>query len=177
MKKTIIFILSILLIGCDEEPVKVVYNEEIRPSPFCFTEPNVTEAVYIENGDILEFKTCGVWVGAIVLESSKDKYVWVPEDSLFPPFLSVKKSNITFQSYCLLEDSLVGGLEPNTYYRFRMALFAGGKCNYSFSKSVKETVMNEGFQFLEHDKIPPGDAGISTGQLIGGIFNYFNKSK
>jgi len=28
--------------------------------------------------------------------------------------------------------------------------------------------------FLEHNKIPPGDAGISTGQLIGGLFKYIS---
>jgi len=44
--------------------------------------------------------------------------------------------------------------------------------NYSFSRSIKEKVINEGFSFLEHDLIAPGDAGISTGQLIGGLFKY-----
>ena len=29
-------------------------------------------------------------------------------------------------------------------------------------------------KFLEHDKIPPGDAGISTGQLIGGLFKHLS---
>lgn len=59
----------------------------------------------------------------------------------------------------------------------KIGLTGGVAYNYSFSKSVKQSVLNQGFQFLEHDNIPPGDAGISTGQLIGGIFNYINDSK
>jgi hydrogenase maturation factor HypF (carbamoyltransferase family) len=44
--------------------------------------------------------------------------------------------------------------------------------NYSFSTTIKKEVQDAGFQFLEHNLVPPGDAGISIGQLIGGIYKY-----
>jgi hydrogenase maturation protein HypF len=56
----------------------------------------------------------------------------------------------------------------------KIGLTGGVAYNYSFSKTIKEIVTQSGFEFLEHVLIPPGDAGISTGQLIGGIFR--NKS-
>jgi len=52
----------------------------------------------------------------------------------------------------------------------KIGLTGGVAYNYSISKTMKEDINLEGFQFLEHNLIPPGDAGISTGQLIGGIF-------
>ncbi|MHA2281423.1 MAG: carbamoyltransferase HypF [Promethearchaeota archaeon] len=52
----------------------------------------------------------------------------------------------------------------------KIGLTGGVAYNYSFSKAVKEKVLQSGLIFLEHDTIPPGDAGISTGQLIGGLF-------
>ena len=52
--------------------------------------------------------------------------------------------------------------------------FTGGVAyNYSISKVIKEDIILDGFEFLEHNLIPPGDAGISTGQLIGGIFKSY----
>jgi hydrogenase maturation protein HypF len=56
----------------------------------------------------------------------------------------------------------------------KIGLSGGVAYNYSFSKTIKNMVLKSGLQFLEHSKIPPGDAGISTGQLIGGIFKYLN---
>jgi len=53
-----------------------------------------------------------------------------------------------------------------------IGLTGGVAYNYSFSRSIKEKVINEGFLFLEHNFIAPGDAGISIGQLIGGLFKY-----
>lgn len=53
-----------------------------------------------------------------------------------------------------------------------IGLTGGVAYNYSFSKIIKEKVNNKGFLFLEHNLTAPGDAGISTGQLIGGIFKY-----
>ena len=53
-----------------------------------------------------------------------------------------------------------------------IGLTGGVAYNYSFSRSIKEKVINEGFLFLEHNLIAPGDAGISIGQLIGGLFKY-----
>ncbi|MFX1500621.1 MAG: carbamoyltransferase HypF [Promethearchaeota archaeon] len=53
-----------------------------------------------------------------------------------------------------------------------IGLTGGVAYNYSFSKIIKEKVNNKGFMFLEHNLIAPGDAGISTGQLIGGIFKH-----
>ena len=53
----------------------------------------------------------------------------------------------------------------------KIGLTGGVAYNFLFSKAIKDTVLKNGLEFLEHDKIPPGDAGISTGQLIGGLFN------
>jgi len=54
-----------------------------------------------------------------------------------------------------------------------IGLTGGVAYNYSFSNAIKQKVIHNGFKFIEHNLIPPGDAGISTGQLVGGIFNYF----
>jgi len=56
----------------------------------------------------------------------------------------------------------------------KIGLTGGVAYNYSFSNIIKETILKKGLMFLEHNKIPPGDAGISTGQLIGGLFKYIS---
>jgi hydrogenase maturation protein HypF len=56
----------------------------------------------------------------------------------------------------------------------KIGLTGGVAYNYSFSNTIKETVLKKGLMFLEHNKIPPGDAGISTGQLIGGLFKHIS---
>jgi len=57
----------------------------------------------------------------------------------------------------------------------KIGVSGGVAYNYSFSNSVKETVLSEGITFLEHNSIPPGDAGISIGQVIGGLFKYYKE--
>ena len=54
----------------------------------------------------------------------------------------------------------------------KIGLTGGVAYNKLFSNAIKDTVLKNGLTFLEHNKIPPGDAGISTGQLIGGYFKY-----
>jgi len=54
----------------------------------------------------------------------------------------------------------------------KIGLSGGTAYNYSFSNTIKQEVIKNGCTFLEHNLIPAGDAGISIGQLIGGIFNY-----
>ncbi len=54
----------------------------------------------------------------------------------------------------------------------KIGLSGGTAYNYSFSNTIKQEVKKNGYIFLEHNLIPAGDAGISIGQLIGGIFNY-----
>jgi len=54
----------------------------------------------------------------------------------------------------------------------KIGLTGGVAYNKLFSNAIKDTVLRKGLVFLEHDKIPPGDAGISTGQLIGGYFKH-----
>jgi len=54
----------------------------------------------------------------------------------------------------------------------KIGLTGGVAYNSLFSNAIKDTVLKNGLTFLEHDKIPPGDAGISTGQLIGGLFKH-----
>ena len=56
-----------------------------------------------------------------------------------------------------------------------IGLTGGVAYNYSFSTTIRNEVREAGLKFLEHDQIPPGDAGISIGQLIGGIFKYDEK--
>ncbi len=55
----------------------------------------------------------------------------------------------------------------------KIGLTGGVAYNYSFSKSIKDHINQAGYRFFEHETIPPGDAGISTGQLIGGLFKYY----
>jgi len=52
----------------------------------------------------------------------------------------------------------------------KIGLTGGVAYNYSFSRTVKEKVFQSNLQFLEHNKIPPGDGGISIGQLVSGVF-------
>jgi len=54
----------------------------------------------------------------------------------------------------------------------KIGLTGGVAYNKLFSNAIKDTVLKNGLTFLEHNKIPPGDAGISTGQLIGGYFKH-----
>jgi len=54
----------------------------------------------------------------------------------------------------------------------KIGLTGGVAYNNLFSNAIKETVLKKGLTFLEHNKIPPGDAGVSTGQLIGGLFKH-----
>ncbi len=53
-----------------------------------------------------------------------------------------------------------------------IGLSGGVAYNYAFSNAIKKSITENGFSFIEHNLIPPGDAGISTGQLIGGLFEY-----
>ncbi len=57
---------------------------------------------------------------------------------------------------------------------YKIGLTGGVAYNYSFSKVIKETILKEKIQFLEHEIVPSGDAGISTGQLIGALFQFLN---
>jgi len=53
-----------------------------------------------------------------------------------------------------------------------IGLTGGVAYNGAFSKAIKERIIKGGFSFIEHNIVPPGDAGISVGQLIGGTFKY-----
>ena len=53
-----------------------------------------------------------------------------------------------------------------------IGLTGGVAYNGAFSKAIKETIIKGGFSFIEHNLVPPGDAGISVGQLIGGYFRH-----
>ena len=54
----------------------------------------------------------------------------------------------------------------------KIGLTGGVAYNQMFSKTVKERVIQKGYNFLEHNLIAPGDAGISTGQLVGALFKH-----
>jgi hydrogenase maturation protein HypF len=53
-----------------------------------------------------------------------------------------------------------------------IGLTGGVAYNYSISQAIREEISQEGFHFFEHNLIAPGDAGVSTGQLIGGLFQH-----
>ena len=54
----------------------------------------------------------------------------------------------------------------------KIGLTGGVAYNRLFSTAIKKSVQDSGLKFLEHDKISPGDAGISIGQLVGGLFQH-----
>jgi hydrogenase maturation protein HypF len=54
----------------------------------------------------------------------------------------------------------------------KIGLTGGVSHNSLFSNTIKKKVQENSLTFLEHNKIPPGDGGISTGQLIGGYFKH-----
>ncbi|MHA1255439.1 MAG: carbamoyltransferase HypF [Promethearchaeota archaeon] len=54
----------------------------------------------------------------------------------------------------------------------KIGLTGGVAYNQMFSKTIKERVIQKEYIFLEHNLIAPGDAGISTGQLIGALFKH-----
>lgn len=54
----------------------------------------------------------------------------------------------------------------------KIGLTGGVAYNRLFSSTIKKKIKDNGLTFLEHSNIPPGDAGISTGQLIGGYFQH-----
>jgi len=53
-----------------------------------------------------------------------------------------------------------------------IGLTGGVAYNRLFSNAIKRIIQKSGMKFLEHNKIPPGDAGISIGQLVGGLYKY-----
>ncbi len=54
----------------------------------------------------------------------------------------------------------------------KVGLTGGVAYNRLFSSALKKVIQNNGMIFLEHNKIPPGDAGISVGQLVGGLYQH-----
>ena len=45
--------------------------------------------------------------------------------------------------------------------------FSGGVAyNDAITRSIRETVADAGLEFLAHDRVPPGDGGISYGQAV-----------
>ncbi len=53
-----------------------------------------------------------------------------------------------------------------------IGLSGGVAYNYLFSQTIKKNILESGFSFIEHNLIPPGDGGISIGQLVGGLFKH-----
>jgi len=56
----------------------------------------------------------------------------------------------------------------------KIGLTGGVAYNCLFSNAIKDIILKNGLTFLEHNKIPPGDAGISIGQLIGGLYRHIS---
>ncbi|MBN1214126.1 MAG: carbamoyltransferase HypF [Candidatus Lokiarchaeota archaeon] len=54
----------------------------------------------------------------------------------------------------------------------KIGLSGGVAYNYDFNYTIKKKIIDSGLKYIEHNLIPPGDGGISIGQLIGGLFNY-----
>ncbi|MFX0043173.1 MAG: carbamoyltransferase HypF [Candidatus Hodarchaeota archaeon] len=57
----------------------------------------------------------------------------------------------------------------------KIGLTGGVAYNFAFSNAMKEEVNQAGYQFLEHHLVAPGDAGISTGQLIAGFYQFIKE--
>ncbi len=57
----------------------------------------------------------------------------------------------------------------------KIGLTGGVAYNFAFSNAIKEEVNQAGYQFLENHLVAPGDAGISTGQLIAGFYQFIKK--
>ena len=54
----------------------------------------------------------------------------------------------------------------------KIGLTGGVAYNQMFSKTIRESVIQNGYIYLEHNLVAPGDAGISSGQLIGALFKH-----
>ena len=54
----------------------------------------------------------------------------------------------------------------------KIGLTGGVAYNFMFSEVIKKEIKANDLIFLEHDLVPPGDAGISIGQIVGGIFKH-----
>ncbi|MFX0188189.1 MAG: carbamoyltransferase HypF [Candidatus Hodarchaeota archaeon] len=114
------------------------------------------EVKYKEKGGVCIINTSDLILDIVnLLDDSKNK----PEDI-------AAKFQIEFGK--VFADVAIDIAEKNMINK--IGLTGGVAYNYSFSKTIKGIITQCGFEFLEHDIIPPGDAGISTGQLIGGIF-------
>lgn len=59
----------------------------------------------------------------------------------------------------------------------KVGLTGGVAYNHAFSRAVKDQAQEAGHIFLEHSKVAPGDAGISSGQLIGGLTQYLSEKE
>lgn len=54
-----------------------------------------------------------------------------------------------------------------------MVGFSGGVAyNQAISRTIAETVRSEGLEYLDHEAVPPGDAGISYGQALVATARY-----
>jgi len=51
-----------------------------------------------------------------------------------------------------------------------VGLTGGAAVNFAIAQAVKEEVEKTGLQFLAHTKVPPGDGGLSFGQLVHAAF-------
>jgi hydrogenase maturation protein HypF len=47
-----------------------------------------------------------------------------------------------------------------------VGLSGGVAYNDAITRSIRETVQDGGLEFLGHDRVPPGDGGISYGQAV-----------
>lgn len=66
----------------------------------------------------------------------------------------------------------VATMEAEKHGIKKIGLSGGVAYNYTFSNKLKKYIEKRGFTFLEHLRVAPGDAGISTGQLIGALFQF-----
>ncbi|MBY9005220.1 MAG: carbamoyltransferase HypF [Candidatus Lokiarchaeota archaeon] len=57
----------------------------------------------------------------------------------------------------------------------KVGLSGGVAYNYNFNQVLKKRISDAGLEYLEHNIIPPGDGGISIGQLVGGLAKHLDK--
>lgn len=129
-----------------------------------FDKAGSTKSVLIEHGDCMWFETSGVWTGLLVIEKSKDDKEWFIDKKLLRPYFSAEDGNIQYQNYCLSKIG-EGNLLPDTYYRFRMYAFWGGRCDYSFIARKDPNTPEEKLAKESIDLSKSGTTIVGIGEL------------
>lgn len=98
-----------------------------------FKQAGVSEAIFVEEGDWIEFRTSGVWTGYLIFEESLDNINWTKMDK--PECSSAEDRNFTYTNFCWHEHKNIEcNLVSGAWYRWRMVVMKTGACNYYWIK-------------------------------------------